>query len=1295
MSTNKNIFYTFLFNCIFFISTIFAQEVSLEPVVQTGHSRWIYAIAFSHDGKLLVTGSMDNTAKLWDLETGYEIRTFSGHSGAVFSVSLSPDKKFLATGSDDNTAKLWNLETGAEIYRFARHSAEVKSVCFSPDGKLLATGSNDKTAKLWNLKTGEEIRSFTGHTGDVNTVSFSPDGKYLITGGRDETAKLWYLKTGKEIKTIPWSGMEKRYGIILLYNSSAVYPMDFSTDGKLMLTASYDDTVRLWSMESGKKIRSFATGDSSLLVSVSFSPDKKLFATASQDSAAKIWHIETGKELRSFHGSTTFFSTVSFSPDGKLLAAGCFNGTVKLWNIESGQEIRTLTGQLSEVYAVSFSPNGKYLASGSDDNFARLWNLETSEPIYTFEGHSGELNFLTFSPNNKYLLTLNRWTFPPSLRHANPDGTAKLWDIKSKKEIYTIGDDYKVTSAAFSPEGKFMATGINNNTVVLWNIDTGKAIRSFEGHSQYINSMSFSPDGKLLATGSDDNTIKVWNVETGEEICSFTGKIFRMKSVCFSPSGKLLAAVDWDTAKVWDLNTGKEIRAFIVDSWLNSKSIEFSPDGAYLASVAHNNSAKIFNINTGNEFKNFTGHSYAVTSVDFSHDGNLLATSSADATVKLWEVNTGKQTASLICIGAGDYVAVTPENYYKASKGALKGIAFRMGSQIFPFEQFDLVLNRPDKVLESIGLASPQLIDAYYRAYQKRLKRMKITEQQLALDFHLPEIDILTKNFPYTTTQKHKTFSVRAADSQYLLDRLYLFVNNIPIYGMNGIDLRDNSTKILKKQINLELSNGRNKVQVSVLNEKGIESLKKTFEITYNGIVSKPDLYILAIGVSEYEDSRFNLKWAAKDAGDLVQRLTIQKDRFNKIYTIKILNHNATKENIRNLKTVLKQSRVDDEVVLFLSGHGLLDDRLDYYFCTADIDFDNPSERGLIYEDIEDLLDGIPARKKLLLMDTCHSGEVDKDDTVLIADADEADKNVKSRSFRGVRPISKSRKLGLKNSFQLMQELFANLSRGSGAMVIAAAGGAEYAYEGQEVANGLFTHCVLQGLQSRFADSNNDGKIIVSELRDYVIARVQELTRGRQTPASRRENLEFDYELARYKRSSLYLRHKFIELSENEAKKMIIKYKFYDYFNNPDGAGFANQFEIQKISGDKIVIDRATGLMWQQGGSRRKMSFDNAELWIKKLNRKGYAGYHDWRLPTLEEAMSLMEPEEMNKDMHIDPRFDRKQKRIWASDIAGTDRHPYQSWFAWMVYFNLSGSCGLEGKSSDTLIRVRAVRSVQ
>jgi WD40 repeat protein/tRNA A-37 threonylcarbamoyl transferase component Bud32 len=215
------------------------SEDSDSPNTLKGHSSDVNSVAFSGDGKLLGSGSDDNTIKLWNVANQQEIRTLKGHSTWVWAVAFSGDGKTLASGSADKTIRLWNLETGEEIGTLKGHSGGVSSITFSPDGKTLASGSLDKTIKLWNLETGQEIGTFKGHSNAVASVAFSPDGATLASGSWDKTIKLWNLATAKEIRTFEG-------------HSDMVLSVAFSPDGVTLASGSKDKTIKLWNLVTGE-----------------------------------------------------------------------------------------------------------------------------------------------------------------------------------------------------------------------------------------------------------------------------------------------------------------------------------------------------------------------------------------------------------------------------------------------------------------------------------------------------------------------------------------------------------------------------------------------------------------------------------------------------------------------------------------------------------------------------------------------------------------------------------------------------------------------------------------------------------------------------------------------------------------------------------------------------------------------------------------------------------------------------------------------------------------------------------
>jgi hypothetical protein len=442
------------------------------------------------------------------------------------------------------------------------------------------------------------------------------------------------------------------------------------------------------------------------------------------------------------------------------------------------------------------------------------------------------------------------------------------------------------------------------------------------------------------------------------------------------------------------------------------------------------------------------------------------------------------------------------------SKGGAKAVHFVKDFHVYEFEQFDLQYNRPDKVLGKLSGTNSELVSSYAKAYAKRLKKMEFSEEMFSKELHLPVVKIDAKGIPLNTKSKSVSLKVNSSDSKYYLDRINIYINDVPVYGSKGIDLKLKKLKVIDQPLNLTLANGINKIKVNCMNEKGVESLSEYMEIFCDAPAYKPVLYLITIGVSKYKDSRMNLQFASKDAGDLITLFKENNKQFSSIQSFNFIDEKATKENILSVKARLINGKPDDVVMVMVSSHGLLDSELDYYIATHDVDFNKPSLRGLAYEALESILDGIPERKKILFIDACHSGEVDKEEVQLsINTSTENASNIVFRSFPG----SDIKQIGLHNSFELMKELFADLRRGSGATVISSAGGAEYAIEGAEWNNGVFTFCLINGLREMKADLNKDGAVSLSEIEEYLQVKVPELTQGKQKPTSRAENLSSDF----------------------------------------------------------------------------------------------------------------------------------------------------------------------------------------
>ena len=294
-----------------------------KPITLKGHAAPVQAATISADGKTLVSGSWDNTIKIWDLATNAIANTLNGHSLRIRQVAISPDGQTLASASDDKTLMLWDLATGSLKATLRGHSGHVYAVAISADGKIAVSGSEDKTIKVWDLATGEVLATLRGHKGQVRAIAISPDNQTLVSGSSDRSIAIWNLQTGSKVGSLEG-------------HTDLVRALAISPDGKTLVSGSWDKTLKIWNLETGELLRTLA-GHSDKVTSVTFSPGGRTIVSGSDDNSIKIWSLDESqteeeaiaKGTLTDHSSDVF--SVAISPDGKTLVSASWDKTIKIW----------------------------------------------------------------------------------------------------------------------------------------------------------------------------------------------------------------------------------------------------------------------------------------------------------------------------------------------------------------------------------------------------------------------------------------------------------------------------------------------------------------------------------------------------------------------------------------------------------------------------------------------------------------------------------------------------------------------------------------------------------------------------------------------------------------------------------------------------------------------------------------------------------------------------------------------------------------------------------------------------
>jgi WD40 repeat protein len=667
---------------------VHARAGDLEETIQTNLAAWrsqlsplraclaqpseVTAMAVSPDGRTILTGGADGTARLWDTATGKALGAPFDHSShaagpaqRVSSVAFSGDGRIILTASHAQPFRLWNATTHEAIGQTLPEASLSNRVVFSPDNKTLLT-ANGNTIRLWEVATGKPIGGpLLSGAYFISALAFSPDGKVVLMATLRPLASLWDAATGKHLALLPHSGNVQAGG--------------FGPDGKTFLTVCDDSTVHIWEtatghllrrvnlptgepadkeatpdLDKGWAIRSGLVGRTVTLGSkhgktqtwalgpdrafelpvvpwsqphgVAVSPDGRTVLTGSRDNLARLWEAITRKPLGLLHHPGGV-EGVAFAPDSRTFLTRSIDSTVRVWETAPGSGPDMVLPYQGEVWALAFSPDGRTIATGGTDKTARLWDAVTGRPIAEPIPHRAPVPLLAFSPDSRTIAT------------GAGEDTIRLWDAATGQARAVLQyPKSEVLAFTFSPDGRTILTGGTDQTARLWDAATGKPLGILP-HQSWVDVVAFSPDGKTVLTGSRDQTARLWDAATGTPRVAPLRHDGWVMAVAFSPDGKTVLTGSWDkTAGLWEVAAGRRL-AVLGHQYVVS-AVAFSPDGQALATGSYDRTARLWDAATGLPRTPPLQHEGQVVRVVFSPDGSVLATG-GEGVVRLWATATG------------------------------------------------------------------------------------------------------------------------------------------------------------------------------------------------------------------------------------------------------------------------------------------------------------------------------------------------------------------------------------------------------------------------------------------------------------------------------------------------------------------------------------------------------------------------------------------------------------------------------------------------------------------------------
>ena len=1010
-------------------------------------------VAFSRDGSMMATAA-GHAITLWDMRTKRQVRTMLGHANNITGIEFGAVNSTLVSTASQDGVRIWSTISGREVCRVGTLSGSGERTPFaiSGDGALIAVA--DRSSGLARVFRSVDCAEEASFDSGWSTPAWIGNRQLVMqtrSAGHDElisvsldSAPETHLKATSEVEEI---GVLPDGRCVLLVKGGKIQVQTKTGD---LQSFSVDPSL-------GEKVSALLVLRSGQII-VDAGYKQYLYAT----DGHTVEHTWAGQYLQS----------VAVSDGGRWIGFVDTNGQLAVYNrLSAVKEVFPMKQGYGSVTQLQFSPSGEVLSSARGRGHLQFWDVATSSVIRSFGPLKG--NAAWFATTGIVSL----------------EGTAGVGNKPAPMETVPFIFDVERGQSGQLIVIKAETDQIHD-TIVNLPARESELLWIFQG-------WSLSGNAKIIALGGRQaGELRVVDLLSGRDISRFRPHPSTITGVALSSDGALILTsgdgTDGNSVRLWK----KDGTAVWRREGLSSYSLNFSDDSKLVA-IGDSDRVLILDAANGEVRKTLEMETASVSTVAFSPGNRRIAVGTVDGLIHLYDLGSGKRLATLAAEEDGE-LAYTAEAFYGGTLTKSTALSFRLGNRVYPLTQFDLFFNRPDLVMQNLAPELQSVILAYKVAHDKRLQEAKITEVTAPSNDGLPEI-----TFTGPTTSSVDSRELILPISARTSGDVPLSYIEIKVNGVAEVAVNAKGRKTFESNVQIILSSGTNEIELTAIDSHQRRSLTEQLTIQYKGKTSTT-LYLVSIGVSQYSNQLKNLNSAAKDATDLANFYRSDAKRplgssaaFDKIIvTDPITNSTATRENILKVRETLAKADVDDTVIVFFAGHGMFDAKLDWYFAPYDMDFDSPARHGISMAEMEGIVDPSHSRKRLLLVDACNSGELDKS-------------GVTSTAVNGVegRGVEIGMTPGSINPFELLRSLFVDLRENTGTEIIVASRGQEVAHETNE--NGLFTGALLEGLQGEAA--NGDGHISVSQLMNFVADKVLELSHGSQTPMRRQQNIQQDF----------------------------------------------------------------------------------------------------------------------------------------------------------------------------------------